>query len=56
VVKIDGKITSGQADAVVVNLADSEATAQELIEELARNPVDGPVIIIDQQQNIYIVE
>ena len=56
VTRIDEKITSGQAEAVAVNLAGSEATAQELIEELARNPVDGPVIIIDQQQNIYIVE
>jgi filamentous hemagglutinin len=55
---IDGKVQSGQASNIVVNLGDSQATPGALQTQLTNYPVSGlnPVIVIDQSGNITIIK
>ena len=54
--KTAAKINVGQAEAVVLNLADSDVDIDELLQEFRANPVEGPVIIITSSEDLIVVE
>ena len=54
---IEGKVTSGQAPNMVINLTDSAATPAQLQQQLANYPISGlqKVIVIDQSGNVSVI-
>ncbi len=55
---VDGKVLTGQTNNVVINLADSSATMQELQIQFSKHPIVGleQVIIIDKFGKITIIK
>jgi filamentous hemagglutinin len=55
---IDGKVQSGQASNIVVNLGDSRATPEALQAQLTNHPISGlnQVIVIDQAGGVTIIK